>query len=89
MLLKKQGYQALADAVRDLGADNPFAQLVPDLSGESWTTIGRPGLWLSHATAEHCAGTQVALTQTMLSAAYPTRKVCRMLDTLTCVWHTV
>ena len=28
-----QGYQALADAVRELGADNPFTRLVPDLSG--------------------------------------------------------
>lgn len=30
-----QGYQALADAVRELGADNPFTRLVPDLSGAS------------------------------------------------------
>lgn len=33
-----QGYQALADAVRELGPESPFTRLVPDLSG------ARPGL---------------------------------------------
>lgn len=36
-----QGYQALADAVRELGADSPFTCLVPDLSGEECSCTGQ------------------------------------------------